>query len=120
MYKKIVFVGDKPAKNNIDPNIAFWGTKSYETLMGWVGTLQIPFFDVDMINSIDLIAYQYSDSIVIALGNEAEKMCQRLNVIHVKLPHPSGRNLKLNDDKWLKSELNKVRRWIHDDLQIYQ
>lgn len=122
----IVFVGDKPSKKNIDPSIPFVGTRSYKTLLDWIYKMNIDISQVKLCNK-DFIDGTYEDW-YIALGNEAEKALQekvfwvwnwktqfeeKIKPHYFKLPHPSGLNRKLNDKKWLESELNKCKEWLN-------
>lgn len=125
----IVLVGDKPSKKNIDPKVPFVGTKSYDTLLNWISKLNIDVTDVALANmehiklenglwpflkrdkySFD-IDLEYGDKVV-ALGQNASKYLTKLNIKHFKLPHPSLRNRKLNDKKYIINELKNCKSWI--------
>lgn len=125
----VFFVGDKPSKKNLDPNTPFVGTKSYKTLLNWIGDLDVNVTDVVLANKKH-ISKHMSGAIevelpslytvmevgdpVIALGESAGKYLDKLKIHHFKMPHPSGLNRKLNDKKWLKKQLNKCREYIHE------
>lgn len=123
----IIFVGDKPSKKNIDPEVAFVGTKSYKTVLDWIYEMKIDVTHTVLCNKTDVKARAYGIEVnpanygldlhhedrVIALGEEASKYLDKINVNHFKLPHPSGLNRKLNDKKWLKKELKKCYKWIN-------
>lgn len=120
----VIFVGDKPSKKNKYPDRAFLGTQSYARLMGWIGKMQIDFQIIDMINKSEVLKitrdymYECVTPRFIALGNEASKELNRLNLEHFKLPHPSGSNLLINDKKFIDRELKKCKNWLggnHDE-----
>ena len=50
----------------------------------------------------------------VALGNNASERLSDMDIEHFKLPHPSPRNRKLNDQKFIDSELEKCYRYIKD------
>lgn len=116
----IVFVGDKPSKKNVDPNIPFVGTMSYKRLLEWIWEMDIDISEVKMYNKDSLWLHNLrhhaniKDAKVICLGNASSKLFEDNNVPHFKLPHPSGLNRKCNDKKWLKKELNKCKRWLSE------
>jgi len=110
----IIFVGDKPSKKNVDPDVAFVGTLSYKRLLEWIWIMNIDISDVKMINISKMWKYEpYGASKrVIALGKNAAKAIEYWAPNAFILPHPSGLNRKLNDKKWLNSELKKCRKWL--------
>lgn len=107
----IYFIGDKPSKHNLSPDIAFVGTKSHQTLKKWFNYISLPESSVKLLNK-DKINQIPTDSIVIALGNEAEKYLKLAKIPHFKLPHPSGLNRLLNDKNWLTGQLNACKQYI--------
>lgn len=127
----IIFVGDKPSNKNTDPKVPFVGTKSYKTLLEWIVELQVSVTDVVLANKEHVKTYGYIPDCyisvnnhhididtmdkVIALGEAASKYLNKCGVKHYKLPHPSGRNLKLNDKKYVKDVLKDCRKWINDN-----
>ena len=124
----IVFVGDKPSKKNLDPNVPFVGTKSYRTLLDWILQLDVDVSDVVICNSADFkkecegfYLVEKANSItcleptdkIIALGNNADKYLKSLGVTyHYKIDHPSGLNRKLNDKKYVKEMLTSCKQYI--------
>ena len=91
----IYFIGDKPSKHNLSPDIAFVGTKSHQTLKKWFNHISLLESNVKLLNK-DKINQIPPDAIVIALGNEAEKQLNRL----------------LNDKDWLTGQLNACKQYI--------
>ena len=113
--KHIVFVGDKPSSKNIDPSIPFVGTQSYRILLDWIWQMDIDISDVTICNK-DTLFKNYHRPIgvsFIALGNEAAKELKRQCHSYFKLPHPSPRNRKLNDKKYIALELEKCKNYIN-------
>ena len=129
----IIFVGDKPSTKNIDPKVPFVGTKSYKTLLDWIARLDIDISDTIIVNSNGVDKYPFSNDNntainfscpatsvdydaeldkVIALGNNAASVLNGHLLPHFKLPHPSGRNRKLNDKKYVKQVLKECKEWL--------
>lgn len=117
--KPVIFVGDTPSKDNIDPNVAFLGTKSYSVLKQWIKALNIE--EYAMVNSDHFTFHQLMFTAVknqypiIALGKVATKAVQN-SVLHERylysLPHPSPKNRLLNDKEFVKKELEKCKKWL--------
>jgi len=121
----ILFVGDSPASKNIDPNVPFVGTQSYKRLLEWIWRMDIDISNVEMVNQSGINfeclvseCSSYYNGRIIALGNNATNAIQEYGVKHrfksnvFKLPHPSGRNHKLNDKKWLTKQLKLCKMWL--------
>jgi uracil-DNA glycosylase len=120
---KVVFVGDRASRLNRDQKVAFVGTPSFINLCKWIVKMQVG--DFTMVNSytkedftqmFDL--WKTGDKIWVALGNDASKRLNRLSVPHFKLPHPSPRNRKLNNRKFVDSELKKCYRYIKEQENV--
>ena len=118
MGDKVMFVGDRPSPKNTNPSVAFYGTKSMDTLAGWLFWLGLNKKQVLFINSHEqdlLVAIEVHSNLggtVVALGNNASDRLDKIGVPHFKLPHPSGRNRKLNDKKFIDSELEKCKNYL--------
>lgn len=114
---KVLFVGDKPSAHNTDPDVAFEGTKSYETLKTWIEFLGLKPGEYKMINrthsQFEIIVGMFNDCAIVALGEEASKALNALHEAHFKLPHPSGRNRVLNNHIYVESILRECRLYIH-------
>lgn len=120
----IVFVGDKASSKNLNPDVAFVGTKSYEVLLSWIAKMNINVNDVMIINKdkIDIVYDSVLSDIescnsnssikIIALGNEAEKVIKKNGMIYFKLPHPSPRNLQTNNIDFIKGKLKECQKWL--------
>lgn len=113
---EVMFVGDEPSSKNHMPEVAFVGTKSYEVLKSWI----IRFWPIGVTlenshnaKSLKAIRYYYNLGYrVVALGNKASERLTKMNIEHFKLPHPSGRNRKLNDKKFIDLELEKCKNYL--------
>jgi len=127
MGQKVIFVGDEPSRKNLDPNVAFLGTKSYDTLCSWLHKLKVNHDDYVMINRtheefptlMGLAAI--TDIKVVALGNNAERAIKQLdykNLDFFKMPHPSGRNRKLNNKKYVAEVLKECYNYIHGGISL--
>jgi uracil-DNA glycosylase len=127
----IFLIGDRPSKKNVDPKVPFVGTNSYKTLLQWIARLDVDITEVVLANKEHVVDYSSrglrpdvhtpainieiwleKDS-VIALGNEASKYLNSLNIEHFKLPHPSGRNLRLNDKKYVDKVLKECKDYLN-------
>ena len=49
---------------------------------------------------------------VIALGALVAKHLNKAGVEHLRLPHPSGQNLQMNDKKWVAEQVKTAREYI--------
>lgn len=137
MCSRIFIIGEKPSEHNIDPAVPFVGTKSYKTLLEWVYTLDINITDVHLLNSTDLGLYRKIKhgltlngvDKIICLGQVALSKVHKIyeeerasNFLHdnvtldrvFALPHPSGRNRKLNDKKYVDTILNQCKDWLRE------
>lgn len=128
----IIFVGDQPSSKNVDPNIPFVGTQSYKRLLEWIWEMDVDINNVHLCNK-DQFEHNYltgdlyisnlnsdlparaSVCKIVVLGNQAEdKVCETSTLDYFKLPHPSGRNRKINDKKFIKKELKKCKEWLNE------
>ena len=119
---KLLIVGDKPSRKNIDPRIAFVGTPSYKTLQKWLTVIVPEKADIVAINRVDpgfathLISCSLEGRKIIACGEEAANALLNFGVVNFfKLPHPSGRNRKLNNKAFVAEILQKCKEWVEKD-----
>ena len=120
--RKLLLVGDKPSKKNKDPKVAFVGTASHKRIMEWLEVLLDEKAAISMVNRTDpefsvvLIRATLKRYQIIALGEEAAQALAHHGVVnYFKLPHPSGRNRKLNNKKYVAEILQKCKTWIEED-----
>jgi hypothetical protein len=117
-----LFVGDEPSSANEDAKIAFKGTKSGVRLKQWAEILNVTYYAV---NSHDLEAlhraiklYVKFTAPIITLGIKAHKRVQKIardngyDLRLYNLPHPSGRNRKLNDKQYIVNKLKDCKDWL--------
>lgn len=128
---RLLFVGQNPSPRNKDARVAFAGTKSGDRLNNWLFALTHDFVvdKIEMVNvtndvkrttptkeeldKLHALALKYTK--VVALGNEAEKaLLQCTKKQFFKLPHPSGRNRKLNDQDWVFGQLRACREYLRN------
>ena len=108
-------MGDKPSSKNINSEVAFVGTPSYEVLLEWIAKLQLSINNVKLYNKSDqrlLIAFKSRDCIFVALGNVASKYLDLGGQPHFKLPHPSPRNRKLNNPAYVEAVLKDCKNYL--------
>lgn len=123
------FVGSNPSTKNDCPLVPFVGTKSFDVLKMWInelgvdgrafinasnqiaidGKFKVTGDDLDRLNS--MLKDQPS---IVALGMTASQTLKMLDIKHFKLPHPSGRNRKLNDPTFIVGELAKCRAYLEE------
>lgn len=113
---RIIFVGDKHGNAGLHPDIAFVGSKSYNKIVQWIADLDIYVDDVILINKHQIFdtRLNWPDALFIACGNIASEALNDEGIKHFKLPHPSGRNRKLNDKKYEKNLLKECYKWIRE------
>jgi hypothetical protein len=112
----IVFLGDKPSRKNINPNIPFVGTTSYKKLLDWIYRMNIDITKVVLKNTTCDNVYwvcRYPGNKVIALGRSAEKYCKKNDIKCFYLPHPSGANLKANPGRDLDRMLKECEKYAN-------
>ncbi len=118
----ILFVGDKPSKANLDPNVAFVGTKSYTTLLKWIADMGLDPYNVVLINRTDryflktlsnYIGYGFP---IITLGLKAKSDVEIFTQDFYAMPHPSGLNRQLNRKDYLDTKLLECKKFIQDRI----
>lgn len=125
LHSMIYFVADKPTKGNLSSTVPLVGTASYRTLLKWCGEIDLDVTRMRMYNQIDkpfegLSGVSLNTAIktnhikVIALGNAAQKYLLKAGIEEFfVLPHPSGRNRKLNDKEYVKKTLQQCKDYIY-------
>lgn len=113
----VYFVGDKPSRLNIDPEIAFVGAKCYPRLMSWI--TEIGCEDYKLINK-DKIHTIPRNTYIVALGAAASKALASSNRVHFQLPHPSGLNRQINDKEFIKSQLSRCKDFLNQEVLEYE
>lgn len=128
LHPTIYVVADKPGKGNLDPQVPLVGTSSYRNLLSWCGRIDLDVTRMRMYNQIDRpfeglsgaslnVAIKSCHIKVIALGEAAKKYLLKAGIDEFFcLPHPSGRNRLLNDNKFVKKTLEQCRDYIYKGL----
>lgn len=112
---RVLVVGQNPSKRG--------GTsKSLMRLAEWINVLELKQFSFTNIYdsyevetaSVDPTLDQFVRSYdrVIALGQVASNTLRSMGVSHFDLPHPSGLNRKLNDEKFVHEKLQACKNYV--------
>lgn len=116
--KKVLFVGDQPTESNTHYAVAFVGAKCFKRLVEWIKVIEPDFYVVVNANefrSYSIIRELYRDGFkVIALGNTASGALKAMEVEHLKMPHPSGLNRKLNCTKAVREMLALAKNYVNN------
>jgi len=126
---KVLFVASNPSTKSPDNTALHPATRSRKILDRWISDMNIaPIFInvcdektyknkplskqniLDNLNSLQLKITNTKINTVVALGDTASLALSLIKQPHVKVPHPSGLNRKLNDDK----EIQKIKNTIHN------
>jgi uracil-DNA glycosylase len=136
---KVLVVGQNPSRHNLDPKVAFEGTKSFNVIEDWMQEMSVSDNSYMLVNAFIKVNQKYNKDEfdiavarlhsymkiikpekVIALGKMAAKALKKAGIDHFELPHPSGRNRKLNDMEWLQEQLLQAREYIwSDDYSVF-
>lgn len=130
---KILFVGQNPARD--DQKGPFQGTRSLIMLNRWIE--QVGLLGDDEIylsnahgevgklpppkeaNMMDHVVWHAARSnVVVALGDYASRALEIRNIRHLKMPHPSGMNRKLNDKLYMQCMLNLLKVVVNAAREI--
>jgi len=134
---KILFVGQNPSKYNLYPGVPFMGSKSGDTVLEWLNSMNLSIYDCMFINAANkygkislkdvntkqlfgLLEDSNISHKVACLGNYAEKAVLKSikgktisGIIETfKLPHPSPRNRALNDKEWVRQKLKECKEFL--------
>lgn len=127
---KILFVGSNPS-NASTCDVAFHGsTRSSQILTGWIKDIRGCKMHINVLNkktenNRPLTTQEVNDSLeklreqlnmikadrVVALGKTAAKALTLLGVVHYEMPHPSGRNRKLNDASYVAEKVKGLTNY---------
>ena len=116
----IYFIGDKPSKCNINTEVAFVGTRSYKTLLEWIHRMNLSINNICLFNADDFIRKVNKEEIltihehdqIVALGREASIALDKAVLPHLRIPHPSGLNRKLNDPREVNRFLKECKEYV--------
>ena len=116
---KVLVLGQNPSKRG--------GTsKSLMRLAEWIEFLELKQFSFANVYdaykvetaSADpaLNDYVRSYDRVIALGQTASRTLSAMGVSHFRMPHPSGLNRQLNDQKFVHEKLEACKNYLRGDI----
>lgn len=129
LHSLVYFVADKPTKDNVSSSVPLVGTKSYKTLLNWIGEMDIDITRVRLYNQCDKPftnilsqltlnkAIELDQIKVIALGQKAANYLMETGIEeYYILPHPSGLNRQLNKKDFLKDKLGSCKTYIYEGV----
>jgi hypothetical protein len=112
----ILFAGDEPSSKS-DPDVPFKDAACEGRVKSWINTI-VQSETYCLINRVDpdfnivvSLAVLHDDPIV-AFGNNASKALGPLP--HYKMPHPSGRNRKINDKVFISVMLEECKKFVQN------
>ncbi len=111
----IYFIGDKPPKCNINPEVAFVGTSSYKILLEWIYKMNLSINNIKIYN-INTFVNEIQDKIeeddqIIALGVDTSEILFNYNLPHFKLPHPHHLGRSLKDVRLINTFLKECKEY---------
>jgi uracil-DNA glycosylase len=113
---RIIFVGDRPSKKNIDPKVPFEGTRSHLTLLGWIAALGVTDYALvnsyNLANRIGICKYDEAGCHFVTLGLKASVVLDKMGLKYHRLPHPSPRNRLLNNPQFVELSLAKCKAYL--------
>jgi uracil-DNA glycosylase len=129
----VLFVGQSLPKGRAADEVPFDGTLSGKRLARWIETLRCPTHTIvnacakpgaskasrEDVAALRSYVAELKPEKVVALGAVAAKALDQAEVHHWKLPHPSGRNLKINDARAVQNNLEECRKWLVDAPFMY-
>lgn len=130
----ILFVGSNPSNSSMTDSAFHGSTKSSQILSGWVAEIKGLKVHVNVLNKktdnnrplktseIKANLEQLASNVngikpdrIVALGKTAAKALTLLHLAFYEMPHPSGRNRKLNDKNY---EAQKVKGLVEYCSQL--
>jgi len=118
----ILFIGEQPYTRT-HPTKTFSGAACEARLKYWISRVLPKNETYEILNQVNLDFTDWTvwnndyKFIIVALGNNASKALG--SIPHFKLPHPSGRNRQINDNKFINNKLQDCRRYIVNMLDSY-
>ena len=117
--KKVIFVGDAPSPLNTVDSIAFVGADCFPRLVNWINTIQPDYYICMNSNELTTMTditklVENDDFKVIALGMKAAQRLMEFEIDHFMLPHPSGRNIQINDPIAIRDLLLEAKDYVNE------
>ncbi len=129
LHGLVYFVADAPTEKNLSPTVPLVGTDSYKTLLKWLGEMNVDITRVRLYNQCDgpfnsplsqmtlNKAVELQQIKVIALGKKAASYLAKVGINEFfLLPHPSGLNRLLNDEKYVNLKLGACKAYIYEGV----
>ena len=129
LHPLVYVVADKPTKDNVSQEVPLVGTRSYRTLLEWLGLMDIDISRVRLYNQVDNPfsnvmaktslnrAIELKQIAVVALGQKAATYLKKAGINNFFIMiHPSGRNRLLNDPEFVKLKLDACKRYIYEGV----
>lgn len=115
---KVVFVGHKPSRLNVDPNIAFVGARCFPRLVEWIKYINPDYYICLNINNISdsftIRKLSENNFKIVALGKDASCLLDFYKIAHFQLPHPSGLNRLINDKEYIERKLKIAYKYVNN------
>lgn len=132
--KVILFVGSNPSRASTTEAAFHGSTKSSKILTAWTENVRGIKMHVNVLNkktennrplktseiqlNLDLLKSNIegiSPDHVVALGKTASKALTLLGIKHYEMPHPSGKNRKLNDKKFVAEKIKGLLEYVSQE-----
>lgn len=114
LHSYVLFVGDKPCKDNISIYVPFVGARSYKRLLEWMYEMDVDVTRIGFVNAVHVKAADLKQADrVVALGTVAAKAVREYRRDLFELPHPSGKNRVINNKKLMKEALEQCKKYIY-------
>lgn len=124
---KVFLIGSNPSIKSQSDFAFFLDTKSGQTLQRWISEIKADFhygnvsatktennrpltrveIKTSLPTLLETIARNQPDKIV-ALGKAAHEALNLLKISHLEMPHPSGKNFKLNNKAYRDQKINEL------------
>lgn len=124
---KVLIVGSNPSQASPDNSAFHPSTKSRKTIDKWFAGIpaDLHFINVSnektennkplnshQINPIRTQLESFKNYKIIAVGKTAENVLKHAQIDHFAMPHPSGRNRKLNDRDYIRNKLAELNKYV--------
>lgn len=126
--KKVLIVGIRPSYKNYKSTVPFEGTSSSKRLALWFRDMKVKCVYLNLndvpgnslpskpqlnLKMLKFYMDEFSFNKVFALGDFVSKTFKQINIDHIKLPHPSGRNRMFNDPQQDSKIINVIKESLN-------
>ena len=134
----VLFVGSNPSNASVMDVASHGSTKSSKILTEWLRSIpadRLPIY-INVMNkktvgnrplkqseikaNLELLSQRLETikpEYVVALGKSASTALTLLGKPHYEMPHPSGRNRKLNDKKFVEGKIKGLTEFVSKPIQ---